>query len=87
MAEVSRRQIKCCPGFNRDWFLYLITHRQKTGTSELYFGKREEDGNSLDTESREGNLAKLPETLRSSENGKQGHRRYFGRDRAITDQK
>lgn len=53
MAEVSRRQIKRCPGFNRDWFLYLITHRQKTGTSELYFGKREEDGNSLDTESRE----------------------------------
>lgn len=53
MAEVSGRQIKCCPGFIRDCFLYLMTHRQKTGTSELYIGKREEDGNSLDRESRE----------------------------------
>lgn len=53
MTEVSGRQIKCCPEFTRDCFLYLMTHRQKTGTSELYIEKCEEDGNSLDTESRE----------------------------------
>jgi hypothetical protein len=45
---------------------------------ELYFRKPEEDENSLEEESREENLAKLSETLRVSEDGKQEHRKYFG---------
>lgn len=56
-----------------------MMHPQKTGTSELYCRKHEEDGNSPEVESREENLAKHPETLRASEGGKQGHRKYSGR--------